>query len=609
MTTAEQSTGRYDYHEQYYSLNTGAHRKGGVELVTPTLTHHLGLWYPPILTSGLAERSVDRFGTVVDRYVWTLYKGLRDLQDFETNFGFSHDEERVVCLFGGIYHADGDVLRPYGPNGGGFHFALEDARDSDNKILFLKALWQGLTIIVRCEFHSEYFTATRFVTVTNFAAIPPSLSEIGTSMRQLADLNKNNPAADQITENANLQLYRRIWEILDEQLFDWTKIFEDVDSLRRLRIFADFRGLVISGDDTAAKSPLSLASNKGRAETRFAEGYAADDLLPSIWPFLKVKNGLDLKHREFTASYMLGRRAVYITALGPQPPANDQFDCAPLQYFLVARPVSDWQLGALVDRLHFMGTVRLAALMELSALRRAGANLRDMDREIDAARQSIEANDLATATRCHQNALKLIAHMDDNKPIFWSGLQFRVERSRYYFQRFKDFADFLGIGSIEGYQPYDLFVKGRLGGVYDYIDRLGRRQERATRSTESIFQLISLKEATETNRQNSIISQAIEKLQTKAEIALLAVIVPHYAMDIIHAFHEEYEHGQHTIFNWYAAILVVGVILALASLVAYVVDIARGGDERRLHEVVQKYAFLTIVSVCASFAIMHVRFW
>ena len=187
MTSSEGFASPYFYHDDYYSINTGAHRKGGVELSTPTLTHHLGLWYPPHQKTSVAKRSNEKFGPLVDGHVAELYAQLRAKTGFEQNMEFDVGGTRIVCLFGGAYYAQHlPELVPFTITIDPAHFALKDAVDSDNRILFMKAYWHGLTVIVRCEFHSEYFTVTRFVTVTNlkdlqggFAALVPSLECLG----------------------------------------------------------------------------------------------------------------------------------------------------------------------------------------------------------------------------------------------------------------------------------------------------------------------------------------------------------------------------------------------------------------------------------------------
>ena len=618
----EEARAHYDYHDEYYSINTGAHRKGGVELVTPTLTHHLGLWFPKPVGDDAPLRSVERFGTIVDAYVRAIYREMRKLDGFESNFEFDIADEKVIGLFGGAYRVEPDgTMAPFATTTSALHFALKDAIESDNRILFAKARWAGLDVIVRCEFHSEYFTITRFIAVADLATLAAEVADLEDHLALIASLGTGTGVTSTAISASHLYLYQGFWDRLDRVLFKSEALFAAGPSEVRSRIFADFRGLVLAGNDAPEGKNLSVGSfAAGRDRGRpFDERWPQQRLIPAIWPFLTAKEGLDLKRREFTASFMLGRRAVYITALGPQPPADGGFRCAPLNYFLVVRPMSDWQLGALVDRLHFMGTVRLAALMELPALRKAGANLRDMDQEAEKARKAIEADDALLATAYHKNIVDLLAHKDSaGEPLFWTGLPFRVERSRYYVQRFTDFVPFLGMHSIEGFQQYDHFVKGRLGGVYDYIDRLGRRQERANTSATSIFQLMLLaerakanKQSAEANLQNAFIakrsmniSRTIEKLQTKAEIALLGVIVPHYVMDIVAGFQEQYDKGHTIVVKWFVAITLVAVMLSIASFVNYFRDQNREGHGKAATDILVKYFILFVASISITIAVM-----
>ena len=594
----------FDYHDEYYSINTGAHRKGGVELETPSLTHHLGFWFPN-QKSDVPQRTVERYGAIVDSYVTTIYRALCRLDDFECNFRYLIEGQWVLALFGGAYHvSDEDPMPSFAVMPSPPHFALKDAIESDNRILFMKARWGGLKVIFRCEFHSEYFSITRLVTVVDGEALPAEVEELQQHLATMASLKsaeaEGEPVESPAIRDCHVFMYQGFWERLDLALFGARHLFAAGSTNIRSRIFADFRGLVMAGTDGLPNHPLSMESfaadeDRGRP---FEDTWPLDCLIPAIWPFLTAREGLDLKRREFTASFMLGKRAVYITALGPQPPADGGFRCAPLNYFLVARPISDWQLGALVDRLHFMGTVRLAGLMELQPLRIAGANLRDVEKEAGRARKAIEDNDTDLAYDHYKRVIALLAHKDArHQPIFHAGLQYRVERSRYYVKRFADFVPFLGMSQIEGFQHYEHFVRSRLGGIYDYIDRLGYRQERASGGATAIFQAISLRQAVEANKQNSVISSTIEKLQTKAEIALLAIIVPHYMMEIVHDFQEEYKAGDKTAVVSFYAILGVGLMLASVSLSTYIMTKMQNNETFIVRKIILKYIMLAAVSV------------
>ncbi|MCX8254646.1 protein of unknown function [Beijerinckiaceae bacterium RH AL1] len=625
MTHDRLHEGPYDYHDEYHSINTGVHRKGGVKVITPTLTHHLGLWYPPD-RSQVSRLSVTRFGPRVDAYVSAHFTAMRACDDFESNFTFTVGDEEVIGLFGDAYKVRPDgSLEAVEARSALDHFGLRDAIESDNRILFMKASWHGLVVIVRCEFRSEYATITRFVTLADPTVLHPSIACFRHAAEVLLNLGQGVACSDAEIGESHKALYTSIWETLDRELFRCVDTFRPRGEGDRCQVFADFRGIVAAGCDDRATGTITLSSAVAN-DTPFEDDWPRTRLIPRLWPFLTVREGLDLGHREFTASFMLDRRAVYITALGPQPVARSSPQCAPLQYMLVARPVSDWQLGALVDRLHFMGTVRLAALMELKPLREAGANLRDMEHEAETARRTLDDDDTTTALNHYRRAMDLIAHKGkDGTPIFRNGLQFRVERSRYYVKRFEESVAFLGIDTIEGYQPYHHFVRARLGGVYDYIDRLGNRQERAVRSTESIFQLILLLEAAEANRQsaianersaeasaqsaeanrqNSMIWRTIEKLQTKAEIALLAIILPHYVIGIINDLDERLKGKQMTIFREDLSILMVGGIFASLSLFVYVLEREKF-DRERLKRFALKYIVATLLSLLLVVFVVH----
>jgi hypothetical protein len=80
----------------------------------------------------------------------------------------------------------------------------------------------------------------------------------------------------------------------------------------------------------------------------------------------------------------------------------------------------------------------------------------------------------------------------------------------------------LDIKQLDGAQPYDQFVKRRLGAEYQYIDRLGRRYERATQNLQLITQ--------------SFTGLELYKMQVGAEIALFAFLIPYYFSAILASF-------------------------------------------------------------------------
>jgi hypothetical protein len=97
-----------------------------------------------------------------------------------------------------------------------------------------------------------------------------------------------------------------------------------------------------------------------------------------------------------------GRPRGVFQTLAPQFPEVADNQLIPLEYVLFVNneyfdgevwgQVNRWQLGRLVDRIHLLGTVRLATLLYLPHLRHAGEMLSLLDSRIIAAREAIDPN-------------------------------------------------------------------------------------------------------------------------------------------------------------------------------------------------------------------------
>src|SRR5262249_41854438 len=93
---------------------------------------------------------------------------------------------------------------------------------------------------------------------------------------------------------------------------------------------------------------------------------------------------------------------------------------------------------------------------------------------------------------------------------------------------------------IEGYQKYTDFVEARLGGTFDFIDRLGRRYERGVSALallDSYNFSIQSNEIAESQKgtvqQEIKISETIREIQEYGEFLLIAALVPYYVTALI----------------------------------------------------------------------------
>jgi uncharacterized membrane-anchored protein len=225
---------------------------------------------------------------------------------------------------------------------------------------------------------------------------------------------------------------------------------------------------------------------------------------------------------------MLGKRAIYVTAMGAQTTKSfmqprHYSDVQPVRYIILVRKNADkYQIGRLVEHINTMGTFRLIALKELALFRQMGTSIRIYGHTIDEA--SKKFNELVSqktppgrlpdpeipdfvwnaplgdkrnpltyiqqtdSIRELQNALcgvQAQIYVDASK--FTGGLSFRVSRASYYVNIIRQRMPDLQIERIAPYQPYDAFVRRRLFSVFDYISDIGQR---ATRLSERISRLL-----------------------------------------------------------------------------------------------------------------------
>jgi hypothetical protein len=293
-------------------------------------------------------------------------------------------------------------------------------------------------------------------------------------------------------------------------------------------VYADIQGVVMPCS--------SFACSIEQIATTQAIPDWAGPVIEKLAPIVTDNNEYDC-----IASYMLKRRALHLTALGPQPlnfPDNKRM---PITFLLCVQThdaagrclVGKRQIGRLLDRMHLIGTLRLAALLDLALLRDASAGLSQIDRFYKAARDKIasydksqfEAGETRDALDLARQKLNEISNDFLKSSGAGVGLSFRIESARYYTSQFHKNLSALRLGRVEGYQRYDHFVERRLGTIFEFIDRLGIRYERAISQLAAIDQGFASVQARHTD-------SAVKDIQASGELVLLCVLVPYYMIGI-----------------------------------------------------------------------------
>lgn len=172
---------------------------------------------------------------------------------------------------------------------------------------------------------------------------------------------------------------------------------------------------------------------------------------------------------EYTLSSVQRGRALYVSALAPQPPWSEYHD--PLCYMVLTRHRHRWQIGRFLDRMNMLGTLRVASLMNYPNLNLAGFKLRDLERRLnklglnpsDANSKRVDSEDM------HKEHAEILRCVPDG------GLLYRTDRSLFYMRNFLAECEAMKFERVEGFQAYPSFVQRRLGQTWDYIGVLKQR--------------------------------------------------------------------------------------------------------------------------------------
>jgi len=126
-------------------------------------------------------------------------------------------------------------------------------------------------------------------------------------------------------------------------------------------------------------------------------------------------------------------------------------------------------------------------------------------------------------------------------------IEYRLVRSQYYRENFFNGLKALRIERIEGYQPYDDFVRRRLQSAFAFIDSIERRLSDAQTEWRSVDQIFlstiitkltseidgTQKSITNAHKKANEIQGEIERIQKWGELALLLFLIPYYFNNLI----------------------------------------------------------------------------
>jgi hypothetical protein len=375
---------------------------------------------------------------------------------------------------------------------------------------------------VCCEMHREHFTITVIIEITDVCD-----QDINNAIKSLSDYfgtQYDEHVEKSILSQIKKFFYIEFWEKITEKEFFSVACDEQIFK----HVLTDFRGLIISGETFVIPYPRNDPHEKLDVVTWAAK--IASKCVDIIHPI----DISDHSRYECTMTYMLGGRALFMTAMGPQVPNIGQR--SPVTYLMYVHQrlpdnryiVNPWQLGRLIGRLHNIGDSRLAALRHLGALREVGRRLGRLDEAVSTALALIpEGNEKSKkAINEAHTAFREMKERFNKDTETTYGVSYAIERSRYYISLFKSGVSQLRLDRVEGFLQYDTFVEHRLGNTFEFLNRLGRRYGIAVDSLNLLDQYKLSITSNET-------ASNLEKIQEWGEIALFGVLGPYYIVALI----------------------------------------------------------------------------
>jgi hypothetical protein len=394
--------------------------------------------------------------------------------------------------------------------------------------------WNGLKIQCLIEGHYD-FVAFSFLVDLSSQGGASADSELASQLRESISAAQASEDGGKYSEAAKY-LFDDFWMSLRDAALTNAGLSVDHNLLPG-RPFAKFSGLILEEDVAEEASADDGARPDDRFDPPGDNDHNARAIIRARWPFVIQANAA-ADERDIVACGMLGKRAIYITAMGAmtaqttpssEPAQKTYADVRPVRYiFMVRRSPDRLQLGRLIEHINTMGTFRLMALKELSLFRQVGTSVRIYGHLVDAASEQFNAllihqeddfekkdqplfeMEYNAASGSPRNPLQYIRHTKNIQRLqnalcqiqsrinmdasrFTGGMAFRVSRSRYYVRSLKERIPDLEISTIPPYQSYLAFVRRRLFATFDYIDDIGERASRLAARLTRILDAIQSK--------------------------------------------------------------------------------------------------------------------
>lgn len=531
-------------HSQYRSSLKEAHRRPATPIGAPGLVWHMAIWPKPESTwplDGCSRYPVQTPLLIQNRYNWRRWNWFKAADKFVQCFiknaadspevshvesaNFRDATDRIISESDFKTFEEIDFPH-FAKNPSGYELKSPPSPGSYMRMF----RWRGHLTKIKLECYTEYITITFFIDLSKKPDSEVSVENLekdltGQNFKLLQTLLDEENSI--INDKQKLQELKNLTSYLSDGVWnDFSDIFlKDCGIFLQKKmanyysphafglelgseVFADARGVIILAgrEGEIHRNRIKKAAKDGDLVASFSqeEQHLA---LSRLGPFIRQWSGGEAIARmlEFTCSTMFDDRAVVVTSMGNQFPYGISQTIAKqeleevherLGYIILLNGlnanlgcVNRWQVGRLVHRINSIGTLRLFALRDLEKIRKASLELMITGRYLDAISvRNISDTETARKTREDLNEVfKRLAKLSATVPY---GLAYRIVHSHHAVSTLKTIMKDLRVQRIQGWQPYNEFLRRRLFSVFDSIEDMGGRLDQLRSRANSLLNQI-----------------------------------------------------------------------------------------------------------------------
>jgi hypothetical protein len=371
--------------------------------------------------------------------------------------------------------------------------------EKPRKSLYLRVQGEGFIWRIKSESHYEFVTLTISLSLVDhddlideqdFFEWPSALTDyspdvLNQAIDTLANANHDTGEKEEMSVATKL-VHDDFWIRFMDAVCSGVERRHKTEEYPRFpgRLVADFRELIISVPSEVCRPFGDADDEKKRAER-------ADHVVKNYKQLIDLVQA-DTDRREFVVCSMLDWQVIYATTLGARnglesgEASVDLDDTNPVRATLfIVDPIGSHQVGRLVERINALGVARIVALIRFEAMRHVGSRVQALGIKLDNIMEGArgEVAEISEEQVKLEGILEIQSEINKLKhPIvqredyeITDGVAYRISRSAYYTNIIETRLPDLRIERIEGFQPYDEFLRRRLFPSLRFIQDVGER--------------------------------------------------------------------------------------------------------------------------------------